>query len=72
YKSSYRLSRRTDQLTGSIGLSRFGSLGAGYFDVRDAIGQRTRLVNLSYSLTLWRNISLYASANREIGGDGYS
>ncbi|MBF4190229.1 hypothetical protein ISX56_31690, partial [Serratia ureilytica] len=28
YKSSYRLSRRTDQLTGSIGLSRFGSLGA--------------------------------------------
>ena len=27
YKSSYRLSRRTDQLTGSIGLSRFGSLG---------------------------------------------
>lgn len=47
-------------------------MGAGYFDVRDAIGQRTRLVNLSYSLTLWRNISLYASANREIGGDGYS
>ena len=40
--------------------------------MRDAIGQRTRLVNLSYSLTLWRNISLYASANREIGGDGYS
>ena len=40
--------------------------------MRDAIGQRTRPVNLSYSLTLWRNISLYASANREIGGDGYS
>ena len=40
--------------------------------MRDAIGQRTRTVNLSYSLTLWRNISLYASANREIGGDGYS
>lgn len=72
YKSSYRLSRRTDQLTGSIGLDRFGSIGAGYFDVRDAIGTRTRLVNFSYSLSLWRNISLYASVNREIGSSGYS
>ncbi|MBL1188671.1 fimbrial biogenesis outer membrane usher protein, partial [Escherichia coli] len=61
YKSDYRLSRRTDQLTGSIGLNRFGSIGAGYFDVRDAIGQRTRLVNFSYSISLWRNTSLYAS-----------
>lgn len=72
YKSDYRLSRRTDQLTGSIGLNRFGSIGAGYFDVRDAIGQRTRLVNFSYSISLWRNTSLYASVNREIGNSGYS
>ncbi|MFI8418179.1 fimbria/pilus outer membrane usher protein [Serratia sp. NPDC078593] len=72
YKSDYRLSRRTDQLTGSIGLDRLGSIGAGYFDVRDAIGQRTRLVNVSYSVAFWRNVSLYASVNREIGQQGYS
>ncbi|CAI0829850.1 F1 capsule-anchoring protein precursor [Serratia entomophila] len=72
YKSDYRLSRRTDQLTGSVSLSRLGSIGAGYFDVRDAIGQRTRLVNFSYSLSLWGNTSLYASVNREIGSSGYS
>lgn len=72
YKSDYRLSRRTDQLTGSVSLGRLGSLGAGYFDVRDAIAQRTRLVNLSYSVSLWRNSSLYASLNREIGSSGYS
>jgi outer membrane usher protein len=72
YKSDYRLSRRTDQLTGSLGLGRAGSIGAGYFDVRDAIGTRTRLVNFSYSLSLWRNMSLYASVNREIGSSGYS
>lgn len=72
YKSDYRLSRRTDQLTGSVSLNRFGSVGAGYFDVRDAIDQRTRLVNLSYSLSLWGNTSLYASLNREIGSSGYS
>ncbi|WP_431222632.1 fimbria/pilus outer membrane usher protein [Serratia sp. L9] len=72
YKSDFRLSRRSDQLTGSIGLDQYGSIGAGYFDVRDAIGQRTRLVNFSYSLSLWRNLSLYASVNREIGSNGFS
>lgn len=72
YKSRYRLSRRSDQLTGSVGLDRLGSVGAGYFDVRDTIGQRTRLVNFSYSVALWRNISFYAAINREIGSRGYS
>lgn len=72
YKSDYRLSRRTDQLTGSVSLNRFGNIGAGYFDVQDAINQRTRLVNLSYSLSPWNNINLYASLNHEIGSRGSS
>lgn len=72
YKSDYRLSRRTDQLSGSVSLNRFGSFGIGYFDVLDAIEQRTRLVNLSYSLSLWGNTSLYTSLNHEIGSNGYN
>ncbi|WP_425452655.1 fimbria/pilus outer membrane usher protein [Edaphovirga cremea] len=72
YKTNYRLSRRSDQLTGSVGLGDYGTLGSGYFDVRDGVGTRTQLINLTYSKSLWRNISFYAAMNREIGGDGYS
>ncbi|VVP86936.1 Outer membrane usher protein FimD [Pseudomonas fluorescens] len=62
-----RLSQRSEQVTLSLNLDRFGSLGAGYFDVRAGDGSRTRLLNLSWSKPLWRNSSLYLSANREIG-----
>ncbi|CNK78772.1 outer membrane usher protein [Yersinia frederiksenii] len=72
YKSEYRLSRRTDQITGSLGLGTYGSIGSGYFDVQDAIGERTRLVNLSYSNTVFGNTSFYLSVNREIGSKGYN
>lgn len=72
YDTRSRLSRRSDQLTGSVSLGRFGTLGSGYFDVRDARGVRTRLVNLSYSKSLWHNISFYATANRAIGGEGFN
>ncbi|PLR41533.1 hypothetical protein CYR55_01465 [Chimaeribacter californicus] len=72
YNTRSRLSRRSDQLTGSISLGRFGTLGSGYFDVRDALGRRTRLVNLSYSKSLWGNSTFYATANRAIGGEGFN
>ncbi|MFK8328822.1 fimbria/pilus outer membrane usher protein [Pseudomonas sp. BJa5] len=62
-----RLSQRSEQLTLSLNLDRYGSLGAGYFDVRAGDGSRTRLLNLSWSKPLWGNSSLYLSANREIG-----
>lgn len=61
------LSQRSEQLTLSLNLERFGSLGAGYFDVRAADSTRTRLLNLTWSKPLWRNSSFYLSANREIG-----
>ncbi|MGE8414537.1 MAG: fimbria/pilus outer membrane usher protein [Pseudomonas sp.] len=61
------LSRRSEQLTLSLNLERFGSLGAGYFDVRAADSTRTRLLNLTWSKPLWRSSSFYLSANREIG-----
>ncbi|CNI09540.1 fimbria/pilus outer membrane usher protein [Yersinia pekkanenii] len=72
YKSDFRLSRRTDQLTGSISLGNFGTLGSGYFDVRDALGERTRLVNVSYSASVFHNTSFYLSLNRELGSKGYN
>lgn len=62
-----RLSQRSEQLTLSLNLDRYGSLGAGYFDVRAGDNSRTRLLNLSWSKPLWGNSSLYLSANREIG-----
>ncbi|QVM94031.1 fimbrial biogenesis outer membrane usher protein [Pseudomonas entomophila] len=62
-----RLSQRSEQATLSVNLDRYGSLGAGYFDVRAGDGTRTRLLNLSWSKPLWGNSSLYLSANREVG-----
>ncbi|QXH54167.1 fimbria/pilus outer membrane usher protein [Pseudomonas fakonensis] len=62
-----RLSRRSEQATVSLNLDSYGSLGAGYFDIRAGDGSRTRLLNLSWSKPLWGNSSLYLSANRDIG-----
>ena len=66
------LSQRSEQLTLSLNLDSWGSLGAGYFDVRAADDSRTRLVNLSWSKALWRNSSFYLSANREIGDSDWA
>ncbi|WP_371919511.1 fimbria/pilus outer membrane usher protein [Pseudomonas sp. SDI] len=62
-----RLSQRSEQVTLSLNLQRYGSIGAGYFDVHAGDGSRTQLLNLSWSKSLWGNSSLYLSANREIG-----
>lgn len=72
YQSGYRLDKRSRQATGSVSLQRFGSVGIGYFDVTQYDDSRLRLLNVSYSTTLFGNNSLYASMNREIGSSGYS
>jgi len=66
------LSKRSEQVTLSLNLERFGSLGVGYFDVQAADDSRTRLLNLSWSKPLWRNTSFYLSANREIGDSNWA
>ncbi|WP_338481113.1 fimbria/pilus outer membrane usher protein [Pseudomonas trivialis] len=66
------LSKRSEQVTLSLNLQRFGSLGVGYFDVQAADDSRTRLLNLSWSKPLWRNTSFYLSANREIGDSNWA
>lgn len=71
--SSYTtLSKRSEQATLSLNLDTWGSLGAGYFDVRAADDSRTRLLNLTWSKPLWRNSSFYLSANREIGDSNWA
>lgn len=66
------LSKRSEQATLSVNLDTWGSLGAGYFDVRAADDSRTRLLNLTWSKPLWRNTSFYLSANREIGDSNWA
>jgi outer membrane usher protein len=66
------LSKRSEQATLSLNLDSWGSLGAGYFDVRAADDTRTRLLNLSWSKPLWHNSSFYLSANREIGDSNWA
>lgn len=66
------LSKRSEQATLSLNLDAWGSLGAGYFDVRAADDSRTRLLNLSWSKPLWHNSSFYLSANREIGDSNWA
>jgi outer membrane usher protein len=61
-----QLSKRSEQVTLSLNLNEYGSIGAGYFDVRAGDGTRTRLINLSYSKPLWGSSSVYLSANREV------
>ena len=66
------LSKRSEQATLSLNLDEWGSLGAGYFDVRAADDSRTRLLNLTWSKPLWRSTSFYLSANREIGDSNWA
>ena len=66
------LSRRSEQVTLALNLDRFGSLGAGYFDVLAADASRTRLLNLSWSTPLWFNSSLYVSANRDLDDSNWA
>ncbi len=71
YKSSYRLSRRTDQLTGSIGLSRFGGFGRRLF--RRA--RRHRPAHPAQPVVQPDAVAQYQPVRLgepRIGGDGYS
>ncbi|MGY2233885.1 fimbria/pilus outer membrane usher protein [Pseudomonas gingeri] len=69
---SISLSKRSEQVTASLNLDSWGSLGAGYFDIRAADDSRTRLLNLTWNRPLWGNSSFYLSANREIGDSNWA
>ncbi len=61
-----RLPRSSLQASASLTLKRVGSLSLGYFDIRPAVGQRTRFATISDTLPLWHGISLSLSVNRQL------
>ncbi|WP_409300928.1 fimbria/pilus outer membrane usher protein [Pseudomonas sp. KCJK8993] len=68
----YRLSRRADQVSASLSLDGQGSIGTGYFDIQARDGNRTRLLNLSYSRSLGNRSSVYLTLNKDLADSGYS
>ena len=74
YTSDTRLSRQADQVTFST--SPFGNangtMGIGYYDVEAYDNSHTRLVNFSYSRSLWGQSSMFLSLNKTLGDTGYS
>ncbi|MEN5059773.1 fimbria/pilus outer membrane usher protein [Luteimonas sp. TWI1416] len=63
---------RTTVVAGSVALGRWGSVGLGHIALENADASRTRLVNLSWSVSPWRDIGLYLSGNRDIDGGDWS
>lgn len=51
--------------TASLSLGRAGTLGVAYFDVRQEYGRDVRLANIAWSLPLWGDSRVYASASRD-------
>jgi len=74
YTSDTRLSRQADQVTFStspFGQSN-GTVGIGYYDVEAYDQSHTRLMNLSYSRSLWGQSSMFLSLNKTLSENGYS
>ncbi|WP_343463960.1 fimbria/pilus outer membrane usher protein [Pantoea sp.] len=61
----YSLAQRSAQYTASVSLSIYGSLGLAYLDIAGGAGDRTRLLNMTWSKTLWGSSSLYLSMSRD-------
>ncbi len=59
------LSRRSTTYNASVALDQFGNVGAALIDITSGAGDRTRLLNLSWSRSLWRGSNLYISATRD-------
>ncbi|MCD9005490.1 fimbria/pilus outer membrane usher protein [Luteimonas sp. XNQY3] len=70
--AAYSARRRTTVIAGSVALDGWGSLGAGLVAIEHADATRTRLFNLSWSVSPWRNASLYLSGNRDVDSGDWS
>ncbi|MDK2760921.1 MAG: fimbria/pilus outer membrane usher protein [Sphingopyxis sp.] len=63
---------RLSSATASLSLGGAGTLGVGYFDLRQESGRDARLTNLSWSIPLWRESRLYTSLSRDFVGRAWS
>lgn len=66
------LSRDTDQYSVSLNMGDYGNMGAAWIDVQSFDNARTRLLNISWSKSLWGNSSLYLAASRDMEEGGWS
>lgn len=64
--------QRVTAATVALSLGRMGTLGVGWFDIREELGADTRLANASWSLPLWRGARIHASASREFEDESWS
>lgn len=69
---SFSLSRRSSQYSTSLSMNQYGNIGAAYIDITGQRDERTRLLNLSWSKSLWLSSSLTLSASKNVGLDGWS
>lgn len=74
YGSTATLSRQSDQATLSLSPwgRTLGSFSIGYFDIKAEDNSRTRLLNLSWSRSLWLSSSLSLSVNRDLQEGSYA
>ncbi len=72
YANDVELGRRATQATVSFMPFDQGNVSVGYYDLRTWDQERTRLLNLSYSRTLVRNVSMHLSVNRALDDGSYS
>lgn len=68
------LSHQSDQATLSLSPwdRALGSFSIGYFDIKAEDNSHTRLMNLSWSRSLWQSSSLNLSVNRDLQDNSYA
>nr|WP_231851619.1 fimbria/pilus outer membrane usher protein [Citrobacter rodentium] len=59
------LSQRSDQYALTFNMGSFGNIGAAWIGIRSFDAQKTELLNLSWSRSLWRSSSIYLAASRD-------
>ncbi|MBW5798716.1 fimbria/pilus outer membrane usher protein [Halomonas elongata] len=70
YKSDRTLSEQSLQANASVAVDKVGTLGIGYFDITSFEGDRTKLLNFTWSKPLWGNINAFVSANKDLSDEG--
>nr|WP_318381289.1 fimbria/pilus outer membrane usher protein [uncultured Enterobacter sp.] len=66
------LSRSTDQYSLTVNMGAFGNMGAAWIGVRSFDDQKTELLNLSWSRSLWGSSSIYLAASRDQQQDDWT
>ncbi|MDU2939352.1 MAG: fimbria/pilus outer membrane usher protein [Enterobacteriaceae bacterium] len=66
------LSKSADQYSLSMNLEEFGNVGAAWIGVQSFDGQRSELLNISWSRNLWGSSSIYLAASHDQQQDDWT